>query len=267
MSMPVPILVANWKMHKTLEEGLAWVRAFIEQLEDTSIQDVSIILCPAFIHLAAINRLIANSPSKGLHLGAQNCHHEEAGAFTGEISAAMVHSVGAHYVLVGHSERRQYLGEDNSLLAAKVSRVLMQQGMRPIFCCGEDLATREKGLHISWVSQQLADSLWHLTELQIGQVIIAYEPVWAIGTGQIPSLPEIEEMHQAIKESLAQRYGNTVAAGIPILYGGSCNAQNAALLLSNPTIDGLLVGGATLQVSTFLPIVRAMYGEPLRNKL
>jgi triosephosphate isomerase len=264
--MPIPIIVANWKMHKTLEEGLQWIKSLVEQLENNPVQDLTIIVCPTFIHLEAINRLIATSPLKRLHLGAQNCHHEEAGAFTGEISAAMLCSVGARYVLVGHSERRQYSGENNLILASKVDRVLMH-GMKPIFCCGEDWATREKGLPISWVTQQLTDSLFHLSESQIAQVIIAYEPIWAIGTGQIPSLTDIEEMHQAIKQVLSHHYDAAIAATIPILYGGSCNAQNAALLLSNPSIDGLLVGGASLQVSTFLPIVQAIYGEPSQNKL
>ncbi len=258
--MPARMIVANWKMHKTWDEGITWFQELNQHLAQNVQKDLTLILCPSFIHLEAIYRLINASLLNRIYLGAQNCHQEEKGAFTGEVSAAMLRSVGTRYVLIGHSERRQYFQEDAPLLAKKVNSVLLHE-MQPICCCGEDWPTRQEGRHVSWVTQQLTESLFHLSPTQISQVIIAYEPVWAIGSGRIPSLLEIEEMHQAIREHLSQQYGRSIAKEIPILYGGSCNPVNAALLLSHPMIAGLLVGGASLQADTFLPIIHAITNQ------
>jgi triosephosphate isomerase len=256
--MRVPIIVANWKMHKTLEEGVELVSELIKFLENKPEKEIEVVLCPSFIHLFAVSRLLTKASLDQLYLGAQNCHYEHAGAFTGEISAAMLRSVGTRYVIIGHSERRQYFGEDGTVLAAKVNQVLMH-AMRPIFCCGEDQVAREEGSHTNLVAQQIAFGLGALTSEQVAQIIIAYEPIWAIGSGRTPSLLEIETMCQAIRQNLAERYNSNIAAKIPILYGGSCNAQNAAVLLSSPTIDGLLVGGASLEFNSFWPIIQAAF--------
>lgn len=255
--MQTRIIAGNWKMHKTLEQGLQLVKVLIDQLQENAMQEANIILFPPFTHLEAINQLISAAKASNLiHLGAQNCHHQQEGAFTGEVSAAMLRSVGARYVLVGHSERRKYFGEDPAVLATKVDTALMH-ALQPIFCCGEPWPIREKGLAFSFVCQQLAESLFHLTQAQIAQVIIAYEPVWAIGTGKIPSLLQIQDMHKAIRKTLAQQYNAEIAADIPILYGGSCNAQNAATILSCLAVDGALIGGASLEANSFMSIINA----------
>ena len=252
------IIAANWKMHKTFDEGLQLAQAVINQLKQCAMHEVQVILLPPFIHLEAISKLL---PSQGnLHIGAQNCHEKAAGAFTGEIAAPMLRSVGAHFVLVGHSERRQYFKEDSALLAEKVS-IALEHGLRPIFCCGEPWQSREQEQQVTHVYQQLTESLLHLSYEQIAQVIIAYEPVWAIGTGKTPTPPQIQAMHEAIRSSLVQRYGTAIAEVIPILYGGSCNAQNAPALLTCSAVDGALIGGASLQADTFVAIVNSLCNQ------
>jgi triosephosphate isomerase len=255
--MRAPILVANWKMHKTLAEGISLVEKLITCLEHEPKKNSTIILCPSFIHLYAIHQLIQQTSLDTLAIGAQNCHHEPTGAFTGEVSATMLSSVGARYVLIGHSERRQYFGENASMLAKKVGHALSTQ-IQPIFCCGEDLQTREHGQQVALVTQQILEGLTHLTPAEISRVIIAYEPIWAIGSGKIPSLADIETIHGAIRASLAARYGAHIASKVPILYGGSCNAQNTPRLLASAYIDGLLVGGASLEFNSFWPIIQAI---------
>jgi len=255
--MHARIIAANWKMHKNLEEGLQLAQQIISQLQSHTKQAMKIILLPSFIHLEGIYKLITVSQSSTLYLGAQNCHHAYAGAFTGEVSVGMLRSVGAQYVLVGHSERRQYGGEDNSLLATKVSAVLTHD-LQPIFCCGETWQTREESLHFNFVCQQLTESLFHLNAQEIAKIIIAYEPIWAIGSGKIPSLAQVKDMHKAIRKTLSKQYTVQIAAAIPILYGGSCTAQNAAQLLACSGVDGALIGGASLEAHTFMGIINAL---------
>lgn len=249
------IIAANWKMHKTFDEGLQLAQAVIEQLKQNPRQGIQVILLPPFIHLEAISRLL---PSPGnLYLGAQHCHEKPTGAFTGEIAVPMLRSVGAHFVLVGHSERRQYFGENNALLAKKITTVLAH-GLRPIFCCGEPWQIQEKGQEASFVTQQLTEGLFHLAHEQMARVILAYEPVWAIGTGKTPSPSQIQTMHEAIRKTLARQYGASIGATIPILYGGSCDPQHAPALLACPAVDGVLVGKASLQAHTFVGIIDAI---------
>ena len=243
-------------MNKTLEEGVQLATEVIQELSTNAQPTAQVILIPSFIHLAAIQKLL---PATGqIYLGAQNCHHSPCGAFTGEVAASMLHSVGVRFVLIGHSERRQHNGEAPSLLAQKAT-VALAHGLRPIFCCGESEQARAEGQALNFVQQQLSDSLFHLSETQIAQAIIAYEPIWAIGTGVTPTPAQVQTIHAAIRSHLAQRYGQPIAQKIPILYGGSCNAQNAAAFFACPDVDGGLIGGAALQAHSFLSIVSAVH--------
>ncbi|MFN4257370.1 MAG: triose-phosphate isomerase [Saprospiraceae bacterium] len=246
------IVAGNWKMNKTLDEGTELVKSVLEKLGNLR---GLVVFAPPFVHLASVAAQIKGRP--GVHLAAQNCHQEEKGAFTGEVSADMLASVGAEFVILGHSERRQYFAESNALLAQKVDLVL-KKGLRPIFCCGEPLEIREAGTHVAFVAEQLRESLFHLPESEFRKIVIAYEPIWAIGTGRTASSQQAQEMHAALRALLAQQYGQAVADDTPILYGGSCNAQNAAELFSQPDVDGGLIGGASLKADDFVAIVHSM---------
>ncbi len=249
------IVVANWKMHTDLNEGLELATGVIQQLSKQKQHTVQVILLVPFTHLEAVSKLL---PDKGIFfLGAQNCHKYTSGAFTGEVSAPMLHSVGAKFVLIGHSERRHLLGEDSPLLAQKITTAIAC-GLRPIFCCGETQSTRVLRQQENFVNEQLVTGLFHLNEAQIGQVIIAYEPVWAIGTGSTPAPDEVQAMHKALRYTIAHRYSFQIAQSIPILYGGSCNAQNASVFLSYPDVDGGLIGKASLELDSFTAIVNSL---------
>ncbi|MCU0317958.1 MAG: triose-phosphate isomerase [Amoebophilaceae bacterium] len=249
------IVVANWKMHKDLGEGLRLATEVIQMLHNQVKDKVQVILLPPFIHLEAISKLL---PTAGpIHLGAQNCHEHAFGAFTGEIAAPMLRSVGASFVLIGHSERRHYFGEGSALLAQKVSIALIY-GLRPIFCCGEVEQTCTVAWQENFVEEQLATSLFHLSAEQIAQVIVAYEPVWAIGTGRTPTPTQAQAMHQFIRYIIASKYGEEVASSIPILYGGSCDTENARLFFTRPDVDGGLIGKASLIANSFVTIVKSL---------
>lgn len=194
---------------------------------------------------------------KGYGVAAQNCHQQESGAYTGEVSASMLQSIGIRYCVIGHSERREYFGETNEMLAAKVN-VCLKNGITPIFCCGEALAIREEGNQDAFVQQQLEESLFHLPEEQLAGIVIAYEPIWAIGTGKTASAQQAQEMHSHLRSVLASKYGDTVAQQVPILYGGSVKAGNAAELFALPDVDGGLVGGASLVAQDFIEIIKAL---------
>lgn len=242
-------------MHKDLGEGLQLATEVIQMLHDQVKHKAQVILLPPFIHLEAISKLL---PTAGpIHLGAQNCHEHAFGAFTGEIAAPMLRSVGASFVLVGHSERRQYFGEGSVLLAQKVSTALIH-GLRPIFCCGEVEQTCAAAWQETFVEEQLATSLFHLSSEQMAQVIIAYEPVWAIGTGMTPTPNQAQAMHQFIRRVIADKYGEEVASSIPILYGGSCDTGNACSFFTCPDIDGGLIGKASLIADSFVTIVKSL---------
>jgi triosephosphate isomerase len=244
------IVAGNWKMNKTLQEGID-LASSINNL--VSNNNVTVILCTPFIHLSAVRKVIS---AKSLFLGAQNCASEKSGAFTGEISVEMIQSTGAEYVIIGHSERRSFYHEDDALLNKKVKLVLAS-GLIPIFCCGEVLAERQAGNHMQVVSNQIERALFDLSPEQFSKVVIAYEPVWAIGTGINATAAQAQEMHKAIRDQISQKFGNQAAENTSILYGGSCKPSNAGELFSNPDVDGGLIGGASLNSNDFMGIVNA----------
>ena len=248
------IVAGNWKMNKTLEEGLELVKSILEKVEKPK---GLVVVAPPLTHLREVGKML--KVRKHFHLAAQNCHHEEKGAFTGEVSADMVASVGAEFVIVGHSERRQFFKEKNEVLAQKVN-VTLARGMRPIFCCGEPLHVREVDTHVGYVAKQLKASLFHLKEEDFRKVVIAYEPIWAIGTGRTATSDQAQEMHHAIRVLVAKKYGKIIADDTTILYGGSCNAQNAPDIFRQPDVDGGLIGGASLKAEDFAAIVAALKG-------
>jgi triosephosphate isomerase len=248
------IVAGNWKMNKNLDQGLALV-AEIQQfmLERSATADV-VILAPPFIHLASMVQTVTQT--NGLHLSAQNCHQEEAGAYTGEVSASMLRSLGVEYVILGHSERREYFSESNQLLAAKVKAAL-NQDLKPIFCCGEPLSIRESNQQEAFVNQQLSESLFDLPAESIAKIVLAYEPIWAIGTGKTASAEQAQEMHASIRAHLEQQYGQEVSQGISILYGGSCKPSNAREIFAGEDVDGGLIGGASLNAADFMAIANS----------
>lgn len=213
-----------------------------------------IIVCAPYIYLYSLSQL-AKSANK-IHIGAQNCHYADAGAFTGEISPSMLRSVGAQYVIVGHSERRQYFGEDNSLLAKKVDAVL-RNSLQPIFCIGETLDQRNGNTYFQTIKKQLEEGVFHLSAIDFAEVILAYEPVWAIGTGLTATPGQAQEIHAFIRKEIGAKYGGEIANDTSILYGGSCNPKNAAELFAQPDIDGGLIGGASLKSRDFVDIVKS----------
>ncbi len=245
------IVAGNWKMNTSLSDGKALAA---DLASANKADDVEVIICTPFTHLATISQVIADSPK--LALGAQNIHQEAKGAFTGEISADMLLSVGAEYVIIGHSERRAYFGEDNALLAAKTDASIAA-GLKPIFCCGEPLEIREAGTHVDLVTTQLNEGLFHLSEEDIQKVVIAYEPVWAIGTGVTASPEQAQDMHAAIRKMVDEKYGKAIADQMVILYGGSVKPKNANELFTQPDVDGGLVGGASLKADDFAAIINS----------
>lgn len=246
------IVAGNWKMNKTLAEGLELTQAILDKIEKPK---GLVVIAPPFPYLRELGNLLNRRDD--FHVASQNCHQEEKGAFTGEVSASMLASVGCTFVIVGHSERRLYFKEDHEVLAAKVHAIL-SSGMRPIFCCGEPLDIRESNTHEVYVAKQLEESLFHLKEEDFRKVVIAYEPIWAIGTGRTASSQQAQEMHRFIRSLVATQYGQVTAEETTLLYGGSCNAQNAAELFSQPDVDGGLIGGASLKADDFAAIVAAM---------
>lgn len=246
------IVAGNWKMNKTLAEGTELAAGIKNKLENTEVQ---VIMCTPFIHLTAVAPIIADIAN--LSLGAQNCHQNASGAYTGEISAPMLAALGGvDYVILGHSERRAYFHEDNQILAAKVDAVL-ENNLKPIFCCGEPLEIREAGTHVELVSKQLAEGLFHLDAEAFSKIVIAYEPVWAIGTGVTASPEQAQDMHLAIRELIANKYGAAIADETSILYGGSVKPGNAKEIFGKPDVDGGLIGGASLKVDDFIAIVNS----------
>jgi triosephosphate isomerase len=244
------IVAGNWKMNKTLQEGIELARTINRQVEDNG---VVIILCTPFIHLSEVRNAITKD---SLFVGAQNCAAEASGAYTGEVSAGMIKSTGAEYVIIGHSERRSYYHEDDALLNKKV-KLALSNDLIPIFCCGEVLQERQSGIHMKVVKTQIEQGLFDLKAEDFGRVVIAYEPVWAIGTGVTATAAQAQEMHKIIRDLIAEKYGNEVAGNTSILYGGSCKPSNAGELFGNPDVDGGLIGGASLSTADFMGIVNA----------
>lgn len=246
------IVAGNWKMNKTLQEGLALAKELDAALKGRTIT-CDVIIGTPFIHLASIAAAIDTTR---IGVAAENCADKESGAYTGEVSAAMVASTGARYVIIGHSERRAYYHETSPILMEKV-KLALSNGLTPIFCVGEVLEEREVGKHFEVVARQVEEALFTLDQTDFAKLILAYEPVWAIGTGKTATADQAQEMHAHIRKSIAAKYGKEVADGCSILYGGSCNAANAKELFSRPDVDGGLIGGASLSVDKFLPIIEA----------
>jgi len=244
------IVAGNWKMNKNLQEGVALAKE-VEAAVVAAKKDVTVIVGTPFIHLTEVSKVISN-----VKLAAQNCADKVSGAYTGEISAEMVASTGAQYVILGHSERRSYYGETDAILSEKV-KLALANNLEVIFCIGEVLEEREAEKHFEVVKSQLVNGIFNLTAEEFGKIVIAYEPVWAIGTGKTASSAQAQEIHKFIRETVAAKYGATVADNTSILYGGSCNPTNAAELFANPDVDGGLIGGAALKVDQFIAIVTA----------
>ena len=241
-------------MNKTFEEAQALASEVVNMVKDEANNEAQVVLCPSFPFLPVISKAVAGSSN--IHVGAQNCHQQESGAYTGEVSAPMLQSIGVTYVILGHSERRQYFQEDNQLLEAKVKAVL-KQGLHPIFCIGESLEQREQDLTFSVLETQLKEGLFHVSNEEFERVVIAYEPIWAIGTGKTASSQQAQEVHAFIREQIARAYDAEAAQNTTILYGGSCNPANARELFACPDIDGGLIGGASLKSRDFVDIIKS----------
>ena len=244
-------IAGNWKMNTTRTEGVALASAIAAKVGASSAVDVAV--CPPSLYLEAVGQAIKNS---AVALGAQNCYHEAKGAYTGEISPQMVRDVGCAYVILGHSERRQIFKESNEEVNRKLTAAL-GVGLTPIVCVGETLDQRQARQTAAVVRGQIEDSLASLSADQMRKIVIAYEPVWAIGTGVVAMPEQAEEVHADLRRLLESRYNSEVASTVRIQYGGSVNAENAASLLAQPNIDGALVGGASLKADGFLAIVAA----------
>lgn len=248
------IAAANWKMNLTLPQAEALLDALLAQSFDAA-PHRSILLAVPFPYLPMA--LARTAGRTGISVAAQNCHQKSSGAFTGEVSAPMLASLGVTHVVLGHSERREYFQEDDALLAAKLD-IAMDNGLTPVFCCGEPLQVREAGTQDAFVSQQLRNSLFHLTPERMSKIVIAYEPIWAIGTGRTASAEQAQDMHAGLRAFIATQYGQALADSLPILYGGSVKGSNASELFSKPDVDGGLVGGASLDAADFGRIVAAL---------
>ena len=247
------IVAGNWKMNKEFQEGVELASSIAAARPGA--ENHLVIMATPFIHLHAVSEIVKDAPY--VKLAAQNCHQEASGAFTGEVSVGMLQSVGVEYIIIGHSERREYFNESHELLASKTIRTLAA-GMTPIFCCGEALAIREAGTHVDFVAQQLKESLFDLSAEDFQKIVIAYEPIWAIGTGVTASPQQAQDMHREIRQLIAQQYGAEIADATTILYGGSVKPANAKELFGQPDVDGGLVGGASLNAEGFLEIVKAL---------
>ncbi len=246
------IVAGNWKMNTTVPEGLQLADDVNEALKGFK-ANCDVIICVPFTHLVPICGIV---DQEILGVGAENCADHKSGAYTGEVSAAMVASTGAKYVILGHSERRQYYHETSETLREKVALAL-ENGLTPIFCIGEVLEERENGTYNDVVRRQIEEGLFNLSSDDFSKIILAYEPVWAIGTGKTATADQAEDMHAFIRSTIADKYGAEVAENTSILYGGSCKPSNAAELFAKPDVDGGLIGGASLKAEDFMGIVKA----------
>ncbi|MBI5404479.1 MAG: triose-phosphate isomerase [Ignavibacteriae bacterium] len=248
-------IAGNWKMNTTSVTSKDLLSGLVSGLSDEILEKVDVVVCPPFTSLATTNEVIKN---KKIGIGAQNIHQKDEGAYTGEISAPMIKSLNCGYVILGHSERRQYFGETNHLINAKIKNAL-KYGIKPILCVGETLDERENNMHMKIVDDQVTLCLKDLTKEDMKNVIIAYEPVWAIGTGKTATPDMANEMHIIIRQALENIFGKDTADSTRILYGGSMNDKNAAELLAKPDIDGGLIGGAALKADNFIKIIQSAY--------
>ncbi len=247
------IVAGNWKMNKTFEEADELLFSIAEPLQEVDLDATQVILCPPVLYAEMFTDIALEN---NFSVGAQNCSNQESGAYTGEISAAMLKSMDLEFCLVGHSERRKYFNEDSKMLAEKVD-LLLDNAINPIFCCGEALEEREANNHFDVIGKQLFEGLFHLSADELDNVVVAYEPVWAIGTGKTASPEQAQEMHAFIRNLIAKKYNQEVADNMSILYGGSCNAKNAKELFALKDVDGGLIGGASLKAEDFLTIIKS----------
>lgn len=247
------IVAGNWKMNLNFEEGVSLFSEIVNMVKDEVIGTQEVVVCSPFIHLSSISKLAAGVTN--VYVGAQNVHQAESGAYTGEISVKQVKSVGVTHIILGHSERRAYFGETDEWLAQKVDAVL-QNDLTPLFCIGETKEERESGRFFAVLQSQLDNGIFHLSAEAFSKLVLAYEPVWAIGTGLTASPEQAQEVHAFIRQAIAEKYNSEIANNMSILYGGSCNPSNAASLFSQEDIDGGLIGGASLKSRDFLEIVK-----------
>ena len=247
------IVAGNWKMNTTHERGLALTKEIEGIVKDEVNTDAEIILCPPFISLASMSKLLQGNIR--IQVGAQNCHQEESGAFTGSVSCEMIKDTGASHVIIGHSERRQYAHEGNGLLAQKVD-IALKYGLTPIYCFGETQVERKSGEFTKVISRQIKESLFHLDKETFSQLILAYEPVWAIGTGETATPEQANEIHAMVRSQITENYDINTGQSMRILYGGSVKPNNAGELFSQPDIDGGLIGGAALDARSFVEIIK-----------
>ena len=247
------IVAGNWKMNNSLNRGIELASEINKILRKKEDHNVQVIIAPPMIHLSSISSIVDKDV---LFVAAQNCASEPKGAFTGEVSARMIKSTGADFVIVGHSERRQYFGETNQILKKKID-LCLENSLTPIYCVGEILEQRNNGIHFDIIKSQIEEVLFDLPANLIGNVILAYEPVWAIGTGVTASPEQAQEIHAFIRSLIESRFGAEIAENISILYGGSCNPGNARELFSKKDVDGGLIGGAALKATDFIAIIES----------
>ncbi|WP_461790120.1 triose-phosphate isomerase [Pedobacter sp.] len=247
------IVAGNWKMNNDYNEGVSLFSEIVNMVRDEKKGDQIAVICAPYIHLNSLAQL----SSGVVKIGAQNCHQNENGAYTGEISAKMIKSTGSDYVIIGHSERRQYFAESNQLLADKTKAALTNQ-LTPIFCIGETLDERNNGSYFNVIETQLEEGVFDLSAEDFAKVVLAYEPVWAIGTGLTATPEQAQDIHAFIRSKIEAKYGMNVADDTTILYGGSCNAKNAPELFAQADIDGGLIGGASLKSRDFTDIIKAL---------
>lgn len=249
------IIAGNWKMNKTANEAAALAQELAVHVKMHTHPKVDTLIAPPFPFLQSCVRSVSEIP--GFHVAAQNCHQEKSGAFTGEVSAEMIASLGVSHVIIGHSERRTLFGETNELLKAKLNAAI-EQNLVPVFCVGETLEERNNHRQVLVIEEQLQHTVCQLDYAHLRQIVIAYEPVWAIGTGLTATPEQAQEMHVVIRNIISKSFGHGSAETVPILYGGSCNPKNAASLFACDDVDGALIGGASLNAADFLAIRKAM---------
>jgi triosephosphate isomerase len=248
------IAAANWKMNKTVDEGKSLLKEILNA-DIHIIDNREVLFAVPYPYLIVMNELIAGK--QNMHIAAQNCHHKKSGAYTGEVSVEMLKSIGINYCLVGNSERREYFAESNQVIAQKVD-LCLEAGITPVFCCGEPLEIRDSSTQNEYVNNQMIESIFHLSAEDIIKVIIAYEPIWAIGTGRTATSEQAQEMHAHIRSMLNSKYGPSVAQRVTILYGGSVKGSNASELFAMEDVDGGLVGGASLVSAEFTQVINAL---------
>ena len=260
LKMRRKIVAGNWKMNKTFPEAEDLLDELVERLkEEQDDQDVEVIVCPPFLYAEMAHDLCTDEDDESqvyYSVGVQDVSEHAQGAYTGEVSAAMLSSMGVEYCIVGHSERRKYFGESDAQVSRKVEQ-LLQNEITPIVCCGENAEERESGMQFDVIGRQLKEGLFGLKPLDFSRLVIAYEPVWAIGTGKTATPGQAQEVHAWIRNLVQEQYGKEIARVLPILYGGSCNARTARDLFAQPDIDGGLIGGASLNADDFIAIVNS----------